>query len=164
MENYIVINGKKAELTPEQLDKLGIKPTSKSPFGERRINETYYLVNSIGQISCYNDCNDDCDKRSYETTNYFLDIKFANQVALHQELYRKLLKFKYENEAIKVTNGTNTYQIRYSPFSKLFQVNALYGAKSIMGLTFYDKNICWRAIKEVIRPFIGNHPEFEIDF
>ena len=116
MENYIVINGKKAELTPEQLDKLDIKPTPKSPFGERRINETYYLVNSIGQISCYNDCNDGCDRRSYETTNYFLDIKFANQVALHQELYRKLLKFKYENEAIIDDN------VKISEFEKKYEI------------------------------------------
>ena len=32
MENYIVINGKKAELTEEQLVKLGIKIKKKTPF------------------------------------------------------------------------------------------------------------------------------------
>ena len=32
MENYIVINGRKAELTAEQLKALGIETEKKSPF------------------------------------------------------------------------------------------------------------------------------------
>lgn len=32
MENYIVINGKKAELTKEQLEALGIEIEKKDPF------------------------------------------------------------------------------------------------------------------------------------
>lgn len=32
MENYIVINGRKAELTEEQLKALGIETEKKSPF------------------------------------------------------------------------------------------------------------------------------------
>lgn len=47
-ENYIVINGKKAELTEEQLKQLGIEPEKKrkNPF-ERVTGEKYYYIDTF---------------------------------------------------------------------------------------------------------------------
>ena len=42
MENYIVINGKKAELTEEQLEKLGIEV--KDDCFKRKIGELFFIL------------------------------------------------------------------------------------------------------------------------
>ena len=44
--NYLVINGKRTELTEEQLKQLGIEPEKKrkNPFDKVTINHYYYLV------------------------------------------------------------------------------------------------------------------------
>ena len=44
-ENYIVINGKKAELTNEQMEILGIK-VRKNPFERVSKNESYYNISN----------------------------------------------------------------------------------------------------------------------
>ena len=51
-ENYIVINGKKAELTEEQLEKLGIK-TSNNKRWRAKENEKYYCVNTFNQVCSF---------------------------------------------------------------------------------------------------------------
>lgn len=42
-ENYIVINGKKIELTEEQQKQLGIEPQKKNPFERVPEGEVYFL-------------------------------------------------------------------------------------------------------------------------
>lgn len=49
MDNYIVINGKKAELTQEQLEKLGIVVEKKDPFAFSE--DKYYFINAMGTLS-----------------------------------------------------------------------------------------------------------------
>ena len=51
MDNYIVINGKKAELTEEQLEKLGIKIEKKrnNPFSSKlKYEEKYFIIDEQG--------------------------------------------------------------------------------------------------------------------
>ena len=54
MDNYICINGKKAELTAEQLKALGIELPKPSPF--ERVGNTantfcnYYFISSTGSV------------------------------------------------------------------------------------------------------------------
>lgn len=40
------------------------------------------------------------DEDMYNNTNYFNDEDFTNQVMLHQKLYRKLLKYAYDNDTV----------------------------------------------------------------
>lgn len=46
-ENYIVINGKKIELTEEQLKQLGIE-VRKNPFNRAHSAESYFISTSMG--------------------------------------------------------------------------------------------------------------------
>lgn len=92
-DNYAVINGKTIKLTDEQIEALGIE-TRKRLFDRVDDGGPYYFIN------CYSDIEADSreDDALFDNVNYFNDMYFANQVALHQLLYRKLLKFAYENE------------------------------------------------------------------
>lgn len=63
-ENYIVINGKKIELTEEQLKQLGIEPKKKrkNPFERVPKGEVYFFADYDKYYSLYekNDCMDEC--------------------------------------------------------------------------------------------------------
>ena len=59
MDNYICINGKKAELTEEQLKKLGIKLKMLSSFDRQDNGSTYYSIISTGEIAANKEHNND---------------------------------------------------------------------------------------------------------
>ena len=171
-ENYIVISGKKIELTEEQLKQLGIEPEKmrKNPF-KRVKGKEYYCIDGE-EICMYRDYGNGNDKSLYKQTNYFNDKDFANQVALHQLLYRKLLKFAYDNECEDTAewNGMvnptydstcdNTaewskrkqhYSVRYSYEDSAFVVFCQYDDKG-QGVYFSSEEAAKQAIEEVVKP------------
>lgn len=177
-DNYAVINGKRVELTDEQVKALGIE--RKNPFERVNYNEAYYFVKKDGSVSSYTNANDGIDRMLYDATNYFNDEDFAKQVALHQLLYRKLLKFAYGNgcEDTAEWNGMskptydntcdNTaewsrknqhYSVRYSYEDGDFVMFCQYDDKG-QDVYFPSKSDAERAINEVIKPFMKEHPEF----
>lgn len=160
-ENYIVINGKKAELTNEQIKLLGIK-VRKNPFERVSKNDSYYNISNRTRIMSYTEREDETDQGLYNAVNYFNDFQFANQVALHQLLYRKLLKFAYDNECedTKGWNGTDGHwTIRYNDSSACFR--AYYQERyKALDVYFSSEEGTIRAIKEVVEPFMKDHPEF----
>lgn len=160
-ENYIVINGKKAELTNEQMELLGIK-VRKNPFERVSKNESYYNISDKAHVACYTEAEDEVDQGLYNAVNYFNNEQFANQVALQQLLYRKLLKFAYDNgcEDTKEWDGNNIhwtigYAVDYDSF--FMYSKALHKTQ---GVYFSSKEGTQRAIKEVVEPFTKEHPEF----
>lgn len=159
--NYAVINGKRVELTDEQVKALGIV-TRKNPF-ERVVKEdAYYTVLSsgtVGRMEEYFDCQDDSQ---YDAANYFNDETFANQVALHQLLYRKLLKFAYDNgfeDTQEWNDSFSHYYLYYSHRERRVKVDANADSQKI-GVYFSSKKAAERAIEEVVEPFMKEHPEF----
>lgn len=158
-ENYIVINGKRLELTEEQLKQLGVE-VRKNPF-ERNKNDEYFSIDGNDGISVYND-NCDFDDGRYEHVNYFNDGAFAKQVALHQLLYRKLLKFAYENgyEDTAPWDGESSYwHIEYDSEMCEFCTEQRFYCKTF-GVYFSTEEGAKRAIKEVIKPFMKEHFDF----
>lgn len=125
------------------------------------LSELGYKVNTVEDkmtVSWY-----DRKLHKYESeSNYFNDKNFANQVALHQLLYRKLLKFAYENgyEDKAKWDGTNRHwHIWYDHCNNVFDV--------VWSDTFQSSDVYFsteegagRAIREVVVPFIKEHLEF----
>lgn len=159
-ENYIVINGKKAELTMEQIKALGIE-VRKSPFERVDDGEPYYFIDSFDEVNCVTDDTDHYDDMSFKCANYFNDEAFAKQVALHQMLYRKLLKFAYENgcEDVEWDNKNTHWCIFYSHVNLKYEVVGFVFRK-FADVWFSSEEGAKRAIKEVVEPFIKEHPEF----
>ena len=161
-ENYIVINGKKIELTEEQIKALNldIELERRNPF--TRFNDKYYYIEETGEICMYYDSQDPLDKILYNNVNYFNDEAFAKQVALHQLLYRKLLKFAYDNEredTAKWDGQHPHWAIRYDNYRNEFCSYYQNGYKA-QDVYFHSKYGAVRAIKEVVEPFVKEHPEF----
>lgn len=167
MDNYIVINGKKAELTEEQLKQLGISVEVKKeiPF-TRYPDKQYWSINAMNVITVQHDCNDNFDNATYEVANYFNDYEFAEQVALHQLLYRKLLKYAYENDAAdcdwtdpdssKYFVTKNTYDNNNNKFC----VNWNHILKHSCVIYFNSAKVAEQAIEDVVKPFMEEHPDF----
>lgn len=158
-ESYIVINGKKMDLTDEQLKQLGIE-VRKNPF-ERVECKKYFTILSNNFVQNYVDDNDMTDRDVYNAANYFNDEDFAKQVALHQLLYRKLLKFAYDNECEDREWGTKYEHCRiyYDTDSDKFDID-VNDAFKYQGVYFSTRRGAERAIEEVIKPFMKEHPEF----
>lgn len=155
-DNYAVINGKKIKLTGEQIEALGIE-TRKRLFDRVDDSEPYYFINCYGGIEA-GSCQDDV---LFDNVNYFNDMYFANQVALHQLLYRKLLKFAYENDCEDREWGTKYehWHIYYDTDSDTFGID-VNDAFKYQGVYFSTREGAECAIEEVVKPFIKEHPEF----
>lgn len=160
-ENYIVINGKKTNLTDEQLKQLGIGiEVRNNPFKRVKKGRKYWSVDENNDLCDYEESDDFIDATLYDVANYFNDTNFAEQVGLHQLLYRKLLRFAYDNECedTKEWDGCNrhfciayenTYEAWVSNSCKQFTVY------------FSSMEAAKQAIKEVVEPFVEEHPEFK---
>lgn len=161
-ENYIVINGKRVELTPEQVKALGIE-TRKNPFERVNDDDTYYYIMANGDVSSHIDINDSADKIVYDALNYFNDKRFANQVTLHQLLYRKLLKFAYDNNCEDTAEWdccNRHFRIYYTYSCKNFDVDSNDTFKIQGAVYFATRESAEQAIKEVVKPFMKEHPDF----
>ena len=158
-DNYAVINGKRIELTDEQIKTLGIE--RKNPFERVAKLEKYCYIDAFDEVHWFSDYMEQCDDESFECSNYFNDEDFAKQVALHQLLYRKLLKFGYDNNCEdKEWNGTNDHWlIVYHPSIDNFIISNMQCAKE-HSVYFSTEEGASRAINEVIRPFMKEHPDF----
>lgn len=161
-EIKLTIDGKEVLLTEEQLKALGIE-TRKNPFARVEEGCNYYRIAQTGRVGSFEENFDVIDNSIYEAANYFNDESFAKQIALHQLLYRKLLKFvydnKYEDNQIWGGNGIEHWTIRYNFEDRSFEPDWSAEYKC-GGVYFSDREGVKRAINEVVEPFMKEHPDF----
>ena len=155
-EVKLTIDGKEVPLTDEQLKLLGLE-VKRPLFDKVTDGGPYYFINCYGDI----DADSREDDALFNNVNYFNDEYFANQVALHQLLYRKLLKFAYENDCEDREWGTKYehWRIYYDTDSDKFGIDTN-DAFKYQGAYFSTREGAWRAIEEVVKPFMKEHPEF----
>lgn len=170
MDKYIVINGKKAELTEEQLEKLGIKVEKKrnNPFDTEPQRISVYSIGTTC-VECrgtgLNPLNSSTAELLVEKANSFNDYKFANQVYLHELLNRKLLKYAYDNEYEdsewdKDDINAHCY-IYFDVVDKCFDVGVHTYCKPMNVVFFSSFDVARKAIEEVVKPFIEEHKDFK---
>lgn len=166
MENYIVINGKKAELTQEQLEALGIK--TESVFNRTLLNKSYYYIGSLGDVCQECEFNSGVNDKRYEIANYCTDTKLMIQRALHETLNRLLWRFACENGELenewdsspKQKDCHYHYHIYFSRYDNLFYISKGYMIKCEGIIYFPSYEIAQQALNEIVKPFIKEHPEF----
>ena len=166
MDNYIVINGKKAELTEEQLKALGIEVKKKrnNPFNsELKYEDKYFIIDEQGVKTFF--YVPIIDEYMLNNGNCFNDEDFANQVYLHELLNRKLLKYAYDNEAEdgdwKEDINSHHYYIAFNTETKYFEVGESYARKLANIIYFSSVDVARKAIEDVIKPFMEEHKDFE---
>lgn len=164
-EIKLTIDGKEVQLTEEQLRMLGIEPEKKrkNPFERVAEDEVYFQIGIDGDVFSLYEYGTASDEESVLCVNYFNDEAFAKQISLQQLLYRKLLKFAYDNECEDTAKWDGQHAhwaIRYNGHSNEFcsYYQDDYKARDVY---FSSKKSAERAIKEVVEPFMKEHPEFK---
>lgn len=162
-ENYIIINGKKAELTREQLKALGIKTESDdNPFadGTEKYVETVVEPGGVDRV---------LNNPSLVYSGLaFKDKDFAKQVALHQLLYRRLLKYAYDTNTIgkwdderdEYGDNLRLYFITKNVRIEICSVDYTVHRKHLNTVYFCSEEAARDAINKVIKLFEKEHPEF----
>lgn len=162
-EIKLTIDGGEVQLTDEQLKMLGVESNKRiNPFETVVRFEDYYSVEKNNEVYAYMDTGSSVDNQLYDAANYFNDKSFAKQVSLHQFLYRKLLKFAYDNECKDTAewDGVNKhYCITYNTEFDKVDVTHCFDSKFSV-VYFSSEEATKRAIKEVVEPFMKEHPEF----
>ncbi len=142
---------------------LGVESNKRiNPFETVVKFEDYYSVEKNNEIYAYMDTGSSVDNQLYTAVNYFNDKDFAKQVALHQLLYRKLLKYAYDNEfEDEEWNGNNMHAyIIYNSTKKNYDVRWTRDEKEPCTVYFKTPTRATAALNEVVMPFVKEHPEF----
>ncbi len=165
MENYIVINGKKAELTPEQLETLGIEVPKAKAFERVKEYGIYYSIDARGNIFPTKENSDYTDEGRYYAANYCTDKVLMRQRALHEILNRQLWRFSmlHNGDKINWDDYSTKYYIFYDRKHNENKYCVDYNNKYQIASTiyFYSEEIAQQAIDEIIKPFIAEHPDFK---
>lgn len=163
MENYIMLNGKRVDLTDEQIKKLGFEIKKDDYFNRRNKNEGYYYMDSIANVTYMPDIYKNIDDKRYNTANYCANRELLEQRALHETLSRLLWRFSMQNDGDKIdwdNLEASKYYVYYDCFNKVFHMYNDNTCRRIGTVYFYSRSIAAKAINEIILPFMKEHPEF----
>ena len=162
MDNYIVINGKKAELTEKQLKALGIEVKKNRVFNRAKIYATYYRINHVGEVIAETENHTAYDDNLYNVANYCIDKAIMEQRALHETLNRWLWRFSMEHDGEKIDWNNHSQQKYFIYFDSHLECSIGWDMHHcrIGAVYFYTREIAEQAINEVIKPFMAEHPEF----
>lgn len=171
MENYIMLDGKKIALTEEQVAQLrnagsasGV-PRRFNPFDRTKGSYWYCMTDKKALISVeIRDDHDLFDNEMYDDiANYFNNKDFAKHVALNQLLYRKLLQYAYVNDLVdnKPWDGSTPHAFIARYISGHFGSSYTWTNKSPCIVYFNSEAATNMAIKDVVEPFMTEHPDFK---
>jgi hypothetical protein len=164
MDNYICINGNKVELTEEQIKQLGfeVKKEKTNPFKRVGHDAVYYCISPSGTVDFEYEGYYDYDDNCYQSANYCTDKSLIEQRALHETLNRLLWRYSMEHDGDKIVIGD--YSPKYFIYihdNNNFAVENWNVSTPIGVVYFFTADIARAAIKEIVKPFMKEHPEFK---
>ena len=160
-ENYIVINGKRAELTKGQLEALGIETKKATPFERAKKGNIFYGISDLGGIYSWHEHGGVLQDDLFNVANYCTDKELMQQRALSETLNRLLWRYSMEHDGDKIILN-HCWGLKCDMLNNgdiICEAYELWG--HILGeCVFYSKAIAQSAIKEIVKPFMKQHPEF----
>jgi len=164
-ENYIVINGKKADLTPEQLKALGIEVKKKNPFDKPDVDDEYFFISTYGQVINAHEGGSNSDVR-FNIANYCTDKDLLQQQAYRETLNRLLWRFSMEHDGDQIDwdiHSVSKFFIAFDHDAKGWVIDDSFRFTQTVGaVPFLKKDIARQAISEVVFPFMKAHPDFKL--
>ena len=163
-KNYAMVNGVKIEL-PDDVDELTftrkpVKEEKKSPFTREKNNE-FYFITAIGEIRSFQERYHDIDDRHFEVANYCTDKAMMEQQALRETLNRLLWRYSAQHGG---DNEWDRIEIHWF-ITKDFTINkfrpiSTTSLKDFGAVHFCDETTAQSAIRDVVVPFMEEHPDF----
>lgn len=157
-KNYIVINGKRAELTEEQIKQLGIEP-KRSKRWRANCGDEYWFVN-CGWMKPMRDTDlrGEASDYKYYSHNYFQTREEAETYA--RVLKTEMLLKKYADE-----HNEKFKDYKYTPYITIYNIlqpdACCAEAKHGRGVWFSSKEIVQNAIKEIGEDRIREYLTYE---
>lgn len=164
MENYIMLNGKKIMLTPEQVKLMQEDKPKKSPFDRADLNDKFYLVESDFNCLRTIENNTELDNYLFECGNYCTDKNIMEQHALHMKLNNLLWRYSMTHGGDEVdwySDSTKVF-IYYNANTDSFRTSECYFVKYFGAVPFVNSKTAEAAIEEIVEPFIKEHPDFDV--
>lgn len=156
MENYIVINGKKVELTKEQVRQLGIEVEKESPFERVQKGERFCYISYGGDVFTDFDVKSVSDDKAYAAANYCTDKDLMQQRAWFETLSRLLWRYSMEHDGDKMC--VNDHYAICKAKDNFSVICAGYG---YLMPSFINRQTAQNAIEEIVKPFMAEHPDFK---
>lgn len=164
-QSYLMLNGKRIDLTPEQLATLGIETPKKSPFERQKAGNDYYFITDDGHIYPAIEGETEDDDDLFAVANYCTDESIMEQRALHEILNRRLWRYSMEHDGDKIKWADRRF--KYSIYMSHFENKACTCGTAIAGQVigapyFFTLAAAEAAIEEIVKPFMEEHPEFKL--
>ncbi len=165
MDNYIMFEGEKIELPQELAAKLKTeKIASESPF-DRISQQTYFYIDTSSGFSVQPaiDDNEGINNIHYRTKNYCHNKNLMTQYAHRMELNLKLWHYSMTHDGNKIDWDSTHYKyyICYNWVANDYCVDYRTILQELGVIYFISEEVAKTAIKEVIRPFLAEHPDFD---
>lgn len=165
MDNYIVINGKKAELTEEQLKALGLVIPEKNPFNRIEKDEKFFYMNGMGTISIFDGGKCIIEQALHEAANYCTDKDLLQQRAYWETLNRLLWRYSMEHDGDKIDWNNDIQKLVCIIYNYEHCDWHCVGRKALwrtVGVPYFVSfSVARAAIEEVVIPFCEAHPDFD---
>lgn len=162
MENYLVINGKRVDLTEEQIEKLGLKVKKKSYFNRVKKSDTFYSIYETGTITLTREDGYLGCSRLYQTGNYCTNKELITERAKEEVLSRLLWRFSMENGGSEI-DWKDNIQKKYFIYKNIVQqewITIYNSTNPCLGLVYFiSQEIAQRAIDEIVKPFYAGELE-----
>lgn len=162
MENYLVINGKRVDLTEEQIEKLGLEIKKESPFDRVREHDEYYYISSDGRIDNDTETRDFVDNAMFNVANYCTDKELMTARAKEEVLSRLLWRFSMENggDAIDWNDRNQAkYRIIRDHYLNKWCVMENDTDRTLSAIYFTSRKVAEKAIDEIVKPFYAGELE-----
>lgn len=161
MDNYIMLNGEKIELTDFQSGMLQMMVDDKK-LGNRDIfdrvnkNEKYYFIAENGKVEEDKDTRDPVDDDLYHVASYCTDKRIITERSYDEVVNRLLWRYAYRANGGKLDpNGDGMkYTIIWNDAKNKFEPKAEPWNVSTQG-AIYFKNLtdAYTAIEDIVIPF-----------
>ena len=158
-ENYIMLNGKKIMLTPEQVKLMQEDKPKKSPFDRADLNDKFYFVESDFKCLRTIENNTELDNYLFECGNYCTDKNIMKQHALHMKLNNLLWRYSMTHGGDSIDWDYNTktnFYIYYNTITDEFVSDDYNTLKYVGAVPFDSEETAKAAIDEIVKPFIAS--------
>lgn len=168
MENYIMLDGRKFEIDEKSSLLLravvGEEKRGEESCFSQACDNPYYFITSCGSVDVIIDSNSFTDDIRYRVGNYCADKNLMSQRNLHETLNRLLWRFSEinggdENEWDGV--ACHYYITLQDGIGEKKLVVEWTSQWHHQGVVFFSSILAAeRAIEEIVKPFMAEHPEF----
>ena len=138
------------------------EPKKKGPFERVEDDAYYFFIGSCGDLSGECECADWMDDGRFRVANYCTDKCLMEQRALHETLNRLLWRYSEEHGGDSEWNNANEHwRVARNTQTECFCLAAWSTYKVPGTVYFRDEETAKNAIRDVVEPFVTEHPEFK---